>query len=341
MAQPANSLVIALDNGPNDTKLADLRRELADLSTTLTPEHPRVKRLEAQIAAMETSKQSESAAFLVRLKRDYESALYRERQLVAELNTQSAALSSQDKKLIRYKMLQREVDTYRALYDATLQKGKEASVASALRPVSARIIDSARAPRLPYSPSVPRNLAVGLLGGLGLGVAFVLLRERSDASIRVPGSIPVYLNVRELGVIPSAGAEPELVQIGAAKQVKALGGPVAASAGPPMFRDSKPEPVELMTWTHKSSAMAESFRATLTSILTTGSSREERRVVLITSPSPQEGKSTVITNLAIALAEIDQRVLLIDADLRRPRLHTALNQANTWGLSDLLRETTP
>jgi capsular exopolysaccharide synthesis family protein len=108
-----------------------------------------------------------------------------------------------------------------------------------------------------------------------------------------------------------------------------------------MFRDSKPEPVELMTWTHKSSAMAESFRATLTSILTTGSSREERRVVLITSPSPQEGKSTVITNLAIALAEIDQRVLLIDADLRRPRLHTALNQANTWGLSDLLRETTP
>ena len=87
--------------------------------------------------------------------------------------------------------------------------------------------------------------------------------------------------------------------------------------------------------------MAESFRATLTSLLTTGSSREDRRVILVTSPSPQEGKSTVITNLAIALAEIDQRVLLVDADLRRPRLHTVLNQANTWGLSDLLRETTP
>jgi capsular exopolysaccharide synthesis family protein len=87
--------------------------------------------------------------------------------------------------------------------------------------------------------------------------------------------------------------------------------------------------------------LAESFRATLTSILSTGQNRDERQVILVTSPSPQEGKSTVITNLAIALAEINQRVLLIDADLRRPRLHTILGQANTWGLSDLLRETTP
>jgi len=79
----------------------------------------------------------------------------------------------------------------------------------------------------------------------------------------------------------------------------------------------------------------------LTSLLTTGDPRDDRRVVLVTSPSPQEGKSTVVTNLAIALAEIDRRVLLIDADLRRPRLHSVLNQANTWGLSDLLRETTP
>ena len=208
MAQPADSLATALDNGPSDTKLTDLRRELADLNTTLTPEHPRVKRLEAQIAAMEASKQSEGTALLGRLRRDYESALYRERQLVADLNTQSAALSSQDKKLIRYKMLQREVDTYRALYDTTLQKGKEASVASALRPVSARMVDSARPPRLPYKPSVPINLGLGLLAGLGLGVGLVLFRDRTDASIRVPGSIPVYLNVRELGVIPSAGESP-------------------------------------------------------------------------------------------------------------------------------------
>src|SRR5204863_8108509 len=89
------------------------------------------------------------------------------------------------------------------------------------------------------------------------------------------------------------------------------------------------------------SLMAESFRATLTSILSSGRNGDARQVILVTSPSPQEGKSTVITNLAIALAEINQRVLLIDGDLRRLRLHTVLNQANTWGLSDLLREQTP
>ncbi len=130
MAQPADSLATALDNVPSDTKLTDLRRELADLNTTLTPEHPRVRRLQAQIAAMESSKQSEGTALLGRLRRDYESALYRERQLVADLNTQSTALSSQDKKLIRYKMLQREVDTLsRPLrHDAAERQGGERGV---------------------------------------------------------------------------------------------------------------------------------------------------------------------------------------------------------------------
>jgi polysaccharide biosynthesis transport protein len=79
----------------------------------------------------------------------------------------------------------------------------------------------------------------------------------------------------------------------------------------------------------------------VTSILSSELRDQDRHVILVTSPSPREGKSTVTTNLAIALAEINQRVLLIDADLRKPRLHTIFNQANTWGLSDLLREKTP
>jgi polysaccharide biosynthesis transport protein len=98
--------------------------------------------------------------------------------------------------------------------------------------------------------------------------------------------------------------------------------------------------VELTTWNRKASVLAEAFRATLTSILSSEQNGHGRQVILITSPSPQEGKSTVTTNLAIALAEIQRRVLLIDADMRRPRLHTVFNHANTSGLSDLLREKT-
>jgi succinoglycan biosynthesis transport protein ExoP len=345
MAQPAESLAEVLDQGamaPYQAKLADLRRELAAANTSLTPAHPKVTRLEAQIEELESAKSRESRNILNRMRTEYESALRRERRLLADFTSQSKVLSNQDQKLIRYKMLQREVDTYRKLYETTLQRGKEASVASALRPVSARIIDSAHAPRAPYKPNLNRNLMVGLLGGSIVGVAFILLRERMDASIRVPGSISVYLNLRELGVIPSAQTDPDLLVLPGRKPAKSLApARLLSSRTRAVPRSPIIGPVELATWNRKASLLAESFRTTVTSILSSDQHEHDRHVIMVTSPSPREGKSTVITNLAIALAEINQRVLLIDADMRRPRLHTIFNQANTWGLSDLLREKTP
>lgn len=344
MSQPAASLAEVLDQGPMgqyQAKLVDLRRELADATTSLTSAHPKVKRLEAQIEEMESAKSRESSNILSRMRTDYESARHRERQLLADFASQSKVLSNQDQKLIRYKMLQREADTYRKLYETTLQKGKEASVASALRPVNAKIVDSARVPQVPYKPNLIQNLGYGLLGGFVIGVGLILFRERTDSSIRVPGSIPLYLNLRELGVIPSAKADPDLPVLAGHMLPGSLraGHALTSRAGGPRVRIA--EPIEMATWNRKASLLAESFRATLTSILSSEDNGHERQVILVTSPSPREGKSTVITNLAIALAEINQRVLLVDADLRRPRLHTIFNQANTFGLSDLLREKTP
>jgi succinoglycan biosynthesis transport protein ExoP len=345
MAQPVESLADVLDQGQisqYQVKLTDLRRELADATTSLTPAHPKVKRLEAQIEELESAKSRESGNVLNRMRNEYEAALRRENQLVADLASQSRVLSNQDQKLIRYKMLQREVDTYRRLYDTTLQKGKEASVASALRPVNARVLDAAHAAKIPFTPDLSRNLTYGLFGGFALAVALVLVRERTDASIRAPGSIPVYLNLRELGVIPAAKTDPDLLRI--------AGRHASASLPPVVPRNSRTtnvpgirsvEAVELTTWNRKASLLAEAFRGTLTSILASEQNGHPRQVILVTSPSPQEGKSTVIANLAIALAEINQRVLLIDADTRRPRLNAVFNHANTWGLSDLLREKTP
>src|SRR4030095_2844984 len=103
-----------------------------------------------------------------------------ENQLVANLASQSRVLSNQDQKLIRYKMLQREVETYRRLYDTTLQKGKEASVASAPRHVNARVLDAAHAAKIPFTPDLSRNLTYGLFGGFAVAVALILVRERAD-----------------------------------------------------------------------------------------------------------------------------------------------------------------
>ena len=99
--------------------------------------------------------------------------------------------------------------------------------------------------------------------------------------------------------------------------------------------------IELVTWLRDSSLLAECFRAVLTSILFTGANGHRPKVIVLASSSPEEGKTTVASNLAIALAEISRRVLLIDGDLRRPRLHQLFNLDNDYGLSDLLRERQP
>jgi polysaccharide biosynthesis transport protein len=330
-----------LDSGPManyQMKLADLRRELADAATSLTESHPKVKRLQAQIAELETAQSSERTYIVNRMRTEYEAAVRRENQLSVDFANESKIVSSQDQRLIRYKTLKREVETYRGLYETTLKQGNEAAVASALRPVSTRIVDRAGTPRLPFKPNVPQNMSYGLICGLMAGIAFILLREGTDSVVRVPGTNQLQFNVRELGVIPSAGAENERLAANGRKPPLSL--PSALSTRLlPGSNGQIADSIELVTWNRRASVVAESFRATLTSILMSQQNGHPAKAILVTSPSPREGKSTVVTNLAVALAEINQRVLLVDADLRRPRVHTIFKQANTWGLIDLLSNT--
>jgi capsular exopolysaccharide synthesis family protein len=353
---PADSLPEVLDNGPlrqYQVQLSDLRRQLADLRSTLTPAHYKVKRLQAQIAEVESTLAKERSDTLNRIRNEYQAALQREKLIAADYASQSKLVSEQAGKLIQYNILKREVDTNRQLYDTTLQKGKEASVVSALRASNARVVDSASAPLFPYKPDQTMYSALGALSGLFLGVALVLFRESSKRSVDVPGEMPSHLSLRELGAIPSAKADPALRALAKGRslffpQGKTPGptpggnnGQTATENGDDgMGNGQQHECVELATWTRKPSLVAESFRATLTSILFSGQNGDCPQVIVVTSPKPQEGKSTIISNLGIALAELDRRVLLIDADMRRPRLHSIFNCRNTWGFSDLLRERT-
>src|SRR5262249_39224711 len=118
-----------------------------------------------------------------------------------------------------------------------------------------------------------------------------------------------------------------------------------SSAGSVSNNDLSPQnkpaqTAELVTLENKPSLLAESFPATLTSILFSPEQPGARRVLAVTSSMPSEGKTTITSNLAIALAETSRRVVLVDADMRRPRLHKVFNAVNTWGLSNLLQEKT-
>jgi capsular exopolysaccharide synthesis family protein len=339
----SNSAPQTLPDVLNDTSLreyqsnlTDLRRQEAELGTTFKGEHAKVRRVRAQIEALEAALLDERGSIVKRIRNDYEEAARRESLLRQDYETQARIVGEQAESAIQYNILKREVESTREIHDAMLQRVKEASVASALRASNVRVVDPARVPGSPYKPRIVSNALVGLmLGGL-CGIAFVIFRERSDRTLQNPGDTSYYLNLRELGVIPAASRKRALkiryrVRSNQTRLNLEHGRPDKDSSEP-----SKPSRVELVSWQHKPSMIAESFRATLTSILFSGRNGSRPRVLTITSSSPSEGKTTVACNLAIALAHHNQRVLVIDADMRRPRLHEIFDVAQADGLSDLL-----
>jgi receptor protein-tyrosine kinase len=174
---------------------------------------------------------------------------------------------------------------------------------------------------------------LGLFAGGFFGIVFIFMHDRADRSIQAPGEASLYLDLPELGVIPSADA--------ALSRTFAYYRQARSAETSKTEKENGKGPVELVTWQKKPSVLADSFRSTLASILYTGENGNRPRVIALTSASPQEGKTTVASNLALALAEIGRRVLLIDGDLRKPRLHEIFRASNVWGLSDLLEGTKP
>jgi len=339
---PTESLPSVLDSGPMatyQTKLADLRRELAELSATLTPSHYRTQRVQAQIEELEKERSKERANIISRIRIEYEAALKRENELRRAYDEQTQALTGQADDIIQYNILQREAETNKKLYDMALQQGKEASIASALRTSNARIVDRAIKPMFPVKPNLILNLSLGMFGGLFCGAVFIFVRARMNAKIQAPGVLELHMNLRELGVIPTAMNDPGVRLL--SRLQRGGNGSIGNRRTKLDQSDDPSDCVELVTWNRKPSVIAEAFRATMTSILFSVENGDSPKVFVITSAAPQEGKSTVVSNLAIALAEINHRVLLVDADMRLPRLHTIFDLPNTLGLSDILHEPKP
>jgi capsular exopolysaccharide synthesis family protein len=342
-AAPPEALPEVLQSGALQSsalRLTELRRQMAELQATYTPGHYRVQRLQAQIQELESAMQKERVNALRKVRSDYDSALRREKLLATSYAHQAKVVADQAAKTIQYNIRKREVETNRQLYETMLQKVKEAGIASAMRASNIAVVDRAVPPGRPAKPDHLLNTGLGLLAGLLAGVVFAFVRDHVDRSLRERGDAPQYLNLPELGVIPSTEADPAR-RLGGKRplvlSLKRAETPVGDGEPAP---DGEGERVELVTWNRKPSLLAESFRATLTSILSAGQNGNRPRVVVFTSPGPEEGKTTVVSNLGIALAEINRRVLLIDADLRRPQLHKVFDVPNSWGLSDLLREKT-
>lgn len=329
---PPESLPEVLDNktlGEYQVKLTDLRRQRAELLSSLTEAHPRVKQVEAQMAALESALKKERTNVILGIRNEFESAQHREDLLVNSYASQAHLVSRQGAKVAHYNTLKREADTSRQLYDSLLRDVQAAAMSSALRASNVRVVDSAKPPTRPYKPRLVLNLALGLLVGVFFGMFFVVMRDHADQSIKAPGEAMLSLGVQELGVIPSVGAEQSRYFSAYSYDRQELESEDAKNPNSPPL-------IELATWERKPSVMADSFRATLTSILYSGENGNSPQVITVTSPNPREGKTTVASNLALALSEIGWTVLLIDGDVRRGRLHEIFKVSNASGLSELL-----
>ena len=335
---PADSLPEILEDATMREyrqKMSELQQQYAELSATLTPEHYKVQRVQAQISELRSEMQKERSNVVRRIRNEYAAAARRETLLSKAHAQQEKVVADQTSMTIHYDTLKRDADSNRHLYEMMLMKVKEASLIAAMRDTNAHIVDRAKPPFFPYSPNVPVNTAIGLFGGMFLGFGFVLVRNRIDRRISDPGDAQVYLDLPELGVMPleESGFSTPLFD-----RIRHPLSPVPRAAVPNSATDNCPE---LATWKRKPSLLAECTRTTLTSILLPNQGREGPRVIVLTSPCPGDGKTTVACNLSIAMAEIGRRVLLIDGDLRRPRLHKVFGVNNECGLSDVLWSDVP
>ena len=200
-------------------------------------------------------------------------------------------------------MLQREVTTNRQIFDGLLQRAKEAGISGDLQASNVRVVDQAEVPRSPVLPQHRSDLMFGLAVGLALAIGFALVLEHLDNRIKTPDEIAEHLSLPCLGLVPRIA------------KGKLTGVPLINNGVPPNF--------------------AEAFKGVRTNVQFS-SAHEGSRSLVVASTCPGEGKTLVSTNLAIALAQMGQRVILIDADMRRPTLHELLGERQEPGLSHVL-----
>ncbi len=298
---------------------AELETQYAQTTTQFGPSYPEVIQLRSQLNQIRNSIANEQKNLLSKVRDEYMAAIQRENLLTSAFDHQKQEANQLNESGIEYTALRRDADSNRQLYQSLLQRLKEASVTAGLRSSNIRVIDVARIPLAPDKPNVPRNIALGFLLGLVGGVALAFLQESMDTTVGSLEELSAITALPVLGMIPLQLADS------GRRQLHSGGGSLIAGSmvvGPVAHVRPKSE-------------AAESYRALRTSILLS-SFGAPPKVVLVTSALPQEGKTTVSANSAVVLAQKGGRVLLVDADMRRPGIAKALGLKASGGLSTLL-----
>ena len=282
------------------TQLAELERTKANLSERYGERHPEIIKVNASIKDASRQLEQELAKAIDAIRHDYQASVAEERALSGSLEEQKGAAMSLGRKSVSYTVLEREAQSNRQVYETLLSREKELEVLGSSRGNNVRLIEDAEVPGGPFTPNLRRTMLLASLAGLTLAVGLVAGLTYLDDTVKTPEDITVKLKAPFLGMIPK-------VQAGTA-------------------------PVLTSKTTHE---FGEAYRSLRTALAFSHSS-DGGKVVLVTSSQPLEGKTTTACNIATALALGGERVLLIDADLRRPNVAKTLGLEPGVGLSNLL-----
>jgi capsular exopolysaccharide synthesis family protein len=295
------------------TSFLAFAKEKADLGTKYGPEHPRIKILEGQMAALEKAYKRELEASLKFFENNYQSLVSTEKSLAAMMEKEKQNAIDLSKLEVEYKPFERAAQENGRVYELIAQRQKEIDLTGLLKANNVRIMERAVVPGGPVSPRPMQNLLIAFLSALGLGIALAFVIEALDNTLKTQTDVESFLGVPVLGLIPIiGGGKPGDKDEAAQIRERDLG----------IFLDPR-------------SLAAECCRSIRTNLLFMSPDKPIRTMV-ITSPSPQEGKTTTAINLAIAMAEAGGRVLVIDTDMRRPRLHRSFGVPNQVGVSTVI-----
>jgi polysaccharide biosynthesis transport protein len=282
-------------------KLAELQQQKVQLSSKYGEKHPQILNVNLQLTDTQRQLDLETAKALQSIKNDYDTAVLNERTLAQNLEAAKDDAQDLSRKSVGYNVMEREAKSNRQVYESLLQREKELRVSSNSRANNVRIVDRAEVPKTPLAPTGRRTWFTSLAIGFALAIAVAFGLDYMNDTIKTPEDVTRRLKLPFLGLVPSVRGDRH---------------PVLASS-------------------HVPHDFGEAFRSLRTSLVSRFPDNGTK-ILAVTSAQPLEGKTTTACNIAMALAYGGSRVLLIDADMRRPGLHRPLRLTNERGLSQVL-----